>query len=45
MLQCLRQLLTNGGLEGTSCGQVVPLRNSGSVWEEMEQAVGRLARR
>lgn len=39
MLQCLRQLLTNGGLEGTSPWAGAPHRNSGSGWKEVEQAV------
>lgn len=52
MLQCLRQPLTNGGLEGMAQGQVAPARAPGAVLKELEQAVGsrqravgRLARR
>lgn len=50
MLQCLRQPLTNGGLEGMAQGQVAPPRAPGAVLKEQavgsrQRAVGRLARR
>lgn len=40
MLRCLRQLLTNVGLEGMSRGQAAPRRPPGAMLKELERAEG-----